>query len=332
MTKPSGQTVFLICVVAMSVTLIGYLLLGDSSDGLARDGAAAPSRLTLQDIPFNGAQAYEYLKALCALGPRYSGSPGMTQQQQMLEEHFRKQGATVRRQTFAVRHPRDGSRVEMANLIIQWRPERMERVLLAAHYDTRPFPDRDPVNPRGVFVGANDGASGVAVLMELGAQMATLPGKLGVDFVLFDGEELVYDDDDNYFIGSEFFSRDYAAERPAYKYRWAVLLDMVGDSNLQILQEQNSLRWPDSRPLVKSIWETAGRLKVREFIPRLGHEIRDDHLKLHNTAGIPACDLIDFDYPYWHTAADTPDKCSALSLAKVGWVVDEWLKQAVQKP
>jgi hypothetical protein len=151
--------------------------------------------------------------------------------------------------------------------------------------------------------------------------------------VLFDGEELVFDEDrDPYFIGSEYFSREYVGQRQTCQYVWAVLLDMVGDASLQILQERNSAYWPDSRTLVKGLWDTAARLKVREFMPRLGHEIRDDHIKLHNVAGIPSCDLIDFDYPFWHTAADTPDKCSALSLAKVGWVVEEWLKQATQKP
>jgi hypothetical protein len=98
------------------------------------------------------------------------------------------------------------------------------------------------------------------------------------------------------------------------------------------LQERNSISWPDSKPLVDDLWNTARRLGVREFIARPGHEIRDDHLNLHNRAGIPSCDLIDFDYPAWHTAGDTPDKCSALSLAKVGWVIEEWLKAAVNKP
>lgn len=95
------------------------------------------------------------------------------------------------------------------------------------------------------------------------------------------------------------------------------------------------MSWPETRPLVQEIWNTARRLGVREFIPRLGYEIQDDHIPLREVAGIPCCDIIDFDYPrppgagatYWHTTHDTPDKCSALSLAKVGWVIHEWLKQ-----
>jgi hypothetical protein len=91
--------------------------------------------------------------------------------------------------------------------------------------------------------------------------------------------------------------------------------------------------WKDTRPLVVDIWNTAEKLGVKEFIPRRKHEVRDDHLPLRNIGKIPTCDIIDFDYPrsprnaYWHTTADTPERCSALSLAKVGWVLQEWLKQ-----
>ena len=155
----------------------------------------------------------------------------------------------------------------MANLIVEWHPERKERILLAAHYDTRPFPDRDPDNPRGVFVGANDGASGVAVLMELAHAMPELKGKLGVDFVLFDGEELVFQDEDPYFLGSDYFAQQYASHPPDYRYRWGVVLDMIGDANLQIYQDRFSAGWKDTKPLVTAIWDTAKRLGVREFIP-----------------------------------------------------------------
>jgi len=291
-------------------------------------GRPASSRLQLKDIPFDGARAYEYLKRLCAIGPRPSGSPGMEAQQKFLTEHFTRLGGRVELQRFSGRDPRDGSQVPMANLIVRWHPESKERVLLCAHYDTLPLPLRDPRDPRGRFVGANDGASGVAVLMALGDEMPKLQPHYGVDFVLFDGEEFIFHEDHPYFQGSEHFARMYVEKAPTYRYRWGVLLDMVGDARLEIYQEQNSVRWDDTRPLVDEIWATARRLGVREFIPQEKHEVRDDHLALHNIAGIPACDIIDFDYPAWHTRADTPERCSALSLAKVGWVVREWLVTA----
>jgi len=105
-------------------------------------------------------------------------------------------------------------------------------------------------------------------------------------------------------------------------------LDMISDKDLQIYAERYSLGWIDTQPVVESIWATAGRLGVREFIPRPKYEVEDDHIMLHKIGKIPCIDIIDFDYPPWHTRADTPDKCSALSLSKVGWVISEWLKNA----
>ena len=296
---------------------------------------AVKARRTLADIPFNGARAYEYLKAICQIGPRISGSEGMQRQQQLLTEHFTELGGQVSLQRFRARHPLDGSAVPMANMIVQWHPERQERILLCAHYDTRPLPDRDP-DPRkrrsGTFLGANDGASGVAVLMEMAHLMPGLESRYGIDFLLIDGEELVYRNRDPYFLGSTWFARKYVSEPPPYRYRWGVLLDMVGDSDLQIYQERNSMWWKDTRPLVMDIWATAERLGVEEFIARKKHDIRDDHLKLRNIAKIPTCNIIDFDFGpgnrYWHTEEDRPERCSALSLAKVGWVVHEWLRSA----
>ncbi len=328
--RPNLSLTLLVMIVGVSLSTIGYLLLTPATNGVA--GGPSDRLLTLADIPFNGTQAYQYLQQICALGSRVSGSPGMRDQQQLLVDHFQKLGAQVELQKFRVRHPVDGSAVPMANLIVHWHPERKERILLGAHYDTRPFPDRDPEDPRGKFVGANDGASGEALLMELGQSMPKLKGKLGVDFVLFDGEELVFKDGDKYFLGSEYFAQDYVNQPPGYRYRWAVLLDMVGDAKLQIYKETSSVGWRDTKPLVTAIWDTAKRLGVREFIPYKKFEIQDDHLALHNIAKIPSCDIIDFDYPPWHTRGDTADKCSALSLAKVGWVIQTWLAAAVEKP
>jgi glutaminyl-peptide cyclotransferase len=339
MRRPDGQTVFLGSAVAGALAIVAYLVLFHT-DGQAGSARVAPKSLTLRDIPFDGQRAFETLVQLCALGPRPSGSPGMARQQQMLTEHFQSLGGTVIRQQFKARHPADGSPVPMANLVVRWHPDRHQRILLCAHYDTRPLPDRDPDPQKrtgGVFVGANDGASGVAVLAEMARHMPRLASRYGVDFALLDGEEFVFDEDrDPYFLGSEHFARQYVADPSADRYRWAVLLDMVGDKYLNIPRERYSMSWRDSRPLVLAIWDTAARLGVTEFLDHTRFSpIRDDHLLLHEVGKIPACNIIDFDYgppgswqSYWHTEADTPDKCSALSLAKVGWVVLEWLKRA----
>lgn len=341
----SGQSIFLAAVLAASTALVGYLVLADAAErprGNSSQQKQAEAKLTpsirqqLAAIPFDGAQAYAYLKEICDLGPRVSGTPAMAAQQKLIIDHFEKLGAKVIKQEFQARHPLTAQPVTMTNLIVQWHPDRKERVLLCAHYDTRPYPDRDPVNPYGVFIGANDGASGVALLMELGKMMPKFESQYGVDLLLVDGEELVYfdrgmrsrfDPGDPYCLGSEYFARNYVADPPPYKYRWGVVLDMVGGANLQLLQERQSVEWADTKPLVDKIWGIAAKLGVKEFIRRTYPDpITDDHVPLHNIAGIPTCDIIDMHYRFWHTQSDVPAQCSPLSLAKVGWVVQEWLK------
>jgi len=271
----------------------------------------------------DAARAYGYLQKICRIGRRPSGSPGMSEQQTVLAEHFTKLGAQVSYQSFDAPDPVSGTPVRMSNLIVTWHPKMTERVLLCCHYDTRPFPDRDRRNPRGLFVGANDGASGVALLMELGNHMADLQVSRGVDFVFFDGEELVYQDPGKYFLGSTYFATQYRDAPPPHKYVAGVLLDMVGDSSLDLFPEKASVRLAPG--VTQSIWATAKKLKIREFHQTPKHEINDDHLPLNEIARIPTCDVIDFDYPYWHTTMDVPSRCSGESLVKVGGVLLRWM-------
>ncbi len=316
------------------VAMLGVLPVISLLD-LAGQSPARARAWRLSEIPFDGAASYQVLKELCQIGSRTSGTKGMERQQAWVEDYFTKLGGKVSFQRFEARHPLTGAKVPMANAIIEWHPERKERILICCHYDTRPFPDNDP-DPRrrkSLFVGANDGASGVALLSELGKHMPQFESKYGVDFVLFDGEELVYDGSrDPYFLGSEHFAREYVMNPPAHKYLQGVLVDMIADAELHLFYEQNSIRY--ARATTESIWAVAARLGISEFRPRIVHEVRDDHLPLNTVAKIPTCDIIDFDYPvpgargtYWHTTNDTPQHCSALSLAKVGWVLHEWLKE-----
>jgi glutaminyl-peptide cyclotransferase len=328
--SPSWQYFALggVCIIAIIALAINNNRTSESAQ------RPATSKLKTANIPFNGERAYQYLKEICAIGPRVSGTEGMLRQQAYLKAHFEKLGGRVSMQEFTARHPQTGNPVRLANLIIQWHPDRKDRILLCAHYDTRPFPDQDPVDRRGPFVGANDGASGTALLCELASEMAQLKTAVGVDFVLFDGEELVFDGNrDPYFLGSEHFAREYVANPPTYRYRAGVLLDMVGDAQLQLPWEINSTRTPQQKQIVNELWGTARDLGVREFLFRNGPEVRDDHLALNEIAKIPSIDIIDFDYPtsrgvsYWHTTQDLPEKCSAASLAKVGWVLKTWLER-----
>ena len=328
---PKGGAFLLLGFLALAAVLLLVAIGG----GVFDRGPGQTESPSIRAIPaaYDSDRAFGYLQQLCDLGPRPSGSDAMVRQQQMLQKFFTNRGAAVTMQTFDIRHPEDGSDVALANLIASWHPERSKRYLLCAHYDTRPFPDQDRLNRRGIFIGANDGASGTAALMELAHQMNELPQDVGVDIVLFDGEEFVWQQGrDDYFLGSTFFARKYIASPPAIPYQAGILLDMIGDRELTIYYEQNSLRY--ARDVVKSIWRTADNLGVRAFVPRARHTIDDDHIPLNKIAGIPTVDLIDFDYPrvgigapsYWHTEQDIPENCSGDSLAAVVWVVHQWLK------
>lgn len=320
--------------LATGVLLGALLWLGFSSRWFDRGPDTNAVALASLPAQYDAGRAMGYLVQICDLGPRYSGSLGMKRQQELLQSFFEARGGVVRFQTFDIRHPEDGSAVPMANLIASWHPQRPKRFLLCAHYDTRPYPDSDPRNKRGVFVGANDGASGTAALMELAHQLNDLPADVGVDLVLFDGEEFVWQQGrDDYFLGSTFFAEKYRSDPPAVPYQAGILLDMVGDRELKIYYEQNSMKY--AREVAKSIWRTADSLGVQAFIARTRHRIEDDHIPLNEIARIPTVDLIDFDYPrpgfgapsYWHTEQDVPANCSGESLAAVVWVVHEWLKR-----
>lgn len=323
------------------VLLAALAIAGTAAWGLYRvwNGPASPSQAAGGwEIPaeFDADRAYGYLETIVGFGPRPSGSEGMQQQQEFLREFFTEAGAEVELQKFDTRHPQHGDRVVLANLIARFRPAAPQRYLLCAHYDTRPFPDQDPEDPRGVFVGANDGGSGTAALMEMSHHIEKLPEHIGVDIVLFDGEELVYESErDPYFLGSTYFARHYADQQRRgairHPYVAGVLLDMVGDRELQLYYERNS--WNYAREVTVEIWSTARRLGIDAFKPRLRHVVRDDHLPLNQIAGIPTTDIIDFDYPrpgfrhqsYWHTREDTLDKTSGRSLVAVVYVVHSWL-------
>ena len=310
-------------MTATSTARAGVLLAVVALTAAARgDTAAEPG--------FSGARAFRHLEALCGLGPRPTGSEAMDRQRELLAAHFRAAGAVVEGQAFRIADRGSGGPVHVENLVVTWHPDRDERILVGAHYDTRPFPDRDPVDPRGVFLGANDGASGVALLMELGRFMPALDGPVGVDFVLFDAEEYVVAPRDPYCLGSSHFARGYAAARRAGRgqtYRCGVVVDMVADRDLAIWQERHSVDWPDTRPIVEAIWEVARRRGERAFVPRPKHVVHDDHVPLRMIGGIPTCDIIDFDFPEWHTTRDTPQACSAESLEAVGAVLLDWLRE-----
>jgi len=216
----------------------------------------------------------------------------------------------------------DGSkRYQLTNIIASFNLPATDRVLLCAHWDSRPWADQDPLpaNRKKPVPGANDGASGVAVLLELARLFHGQKPPVGVDIVLFDGEDLGHGGDfSGYAQGSKYFAEH---KGQSFNPRFGILLDMVGKKDISIPREQNSTSYAPS--VVDYVWSLAarlassGRIDPRSFTDAPGPSVYDDHVPL-NQAGIPAIDLIDFDYPSWHTVNDTPDKCSPQSLASVG--------------
>ncbi len=306
-------------------------MLADRSHGnhgiLMRPAEAQEPSRPLKPAAVDGARALGYLKKICDIGPRPAGSEANTRQRVMVAELWKANGLTVTEQPFTAIDPVSRESKNLVNLIGSWKPERTKRVVIGAHYDTRPFPDEepDPNKRRGRFIGANDGASGVALLMELSHHLPKMETEWGVDFVLFDGEELVYGRNGDYFLGSRHFARKYLADKKTRKwtYEAGLILDMVADKDLLIEQEQYSLEYAGQ--VVRSVWDTARLMGEKRFQASIGSAVLDDHIPL-NQAGIPTADIIDFDYPHWHTIEDTADKCSGESMAAVGRVVSAWLE------
>lgn len=259
---------------------------------------------------FDASRAMGYLKSQMAMGPRYAGTSGHSAMRTFLRKHFEALHFEVEEQRFTI--IKDNEDLSFANILVRQKDEKRPRTILAAHWDTRPFSDQDPLPEfrSTPLPGANDGASGVAVLMELANAFAKQAPQTAWEIVLFDGEDFGRSTQ-GMFLGS----RHFASVLSKADYKEGILIDMIGDKNLNILMEQNSLHYaPD---LVKRVWERAKELNLSAFVDRAGYTISDDHLPL-NEAGIPCIDIIDFDYPYWHTTEDTTDKVSAESLSIVG--------------
>ncbi len=268
---------------------------------------------------FDGESAFGYLEKQCGFGPRNPGSEGHTQCLEFISIEMKRYSPDVRLQPFWPSGGLTGDAGKMSNIIAHFHAPRssLKPLLLCAHWDTRPVADRDPdpKNRNTPIPGANDGASGVAVLLEISRTMKDNPPPRPVTIVFFDGEDGGREGElDTWCLGSKHF----AAGLTGSEYSLAILLDMIGDRDLSIPKEGYSVQVAQDR--MNDIWRRAARLGITAFKNRTGTYVYDDHIPLIQ-AGIPAIDLIDFDYPYWHTLQDTPDKCSPESLAAVGTVI-----------
>lgn len=285
---------------------------------------------------FNGTAAMTALQRQVAFGPRVPGTPGHDACRDYLVDELKKSADSVQVQHFdwkrkvepeeyrrqlrlPLDHPVPAPKTyPMDNIVavVNGTDGKPPTLLLCAHWDTRPTADQeknleDRLKP---IPGANDGASGVAVLLELARVFKQDRPRKGVIIALFDGEDLG-PDVDNMLLGAKYYAKHPIPNKPVE----GILLDMVGDRDLNIYKEGNSM--DANSALLDKIFDAAARLGYgKQFIPQRKYTMEDDHLPLIIN-GIPTVDLIDFDFPYWHTLADTPDKCSAESLAAVGRTV-----------
>jgi hypothetical protein len=266
---------------------------------------------------FDGATALTYVKTQLDFGPRIPNSDGARRCGDWIIAAMRAHADTVVVQSWT-HTTADGKQLALRNILARWRPQAAERVLYVTHWDTRPVADDDPdpANRTKPMPGANDGASGVALFVELADVLKRTPPAVGVDLLFVDGEDYgqFQPKEQDVLLGSRYF----AAHLPGPDYRplYGVLFDMIGQRDLQIYEEGNSVqRAPE---VVARVWQAAADMGYSDvFIPRSKYTISDDHVPLLD-AGLRVIDVIDYDYPVHHTTHDTIDQVSAQSLQIVG--------------
>jgi Zn-dependent M28 family amino/carboxypeptidase len=275
-----------------------------------RDSAIAPTSeaQTAPKAAFDGARAWEHLRRQVAFGPRPSGTPALAATRKYIADQLKAIGIASREQAFIGVTPL--GEVSMVNVIATIPGKRPDRIAYASHFDTKLFREIR-------FVGANDGASSTAALLELARVFKSQPHEFTIELIFFDGEEARMAEwrglDNTY--GSRHYVQDASNSGSIRGLKALVLLDMIGDKNLTIRRDSNSTPW-----LVDIIWSTAARLGHSSTFPNELTTIEDDHIPFAR-AGVPVVDIIDLENPTWHTAQDTLDNVSQKSLQIVGDVI-----------
>ena len=293
------------------------------SSGCSEAGGGDPAieeRVERPDFP--GDEAHRLLREQVAFGPRIPGQVGHQRQLEWMRKLLEERADTLVIQPFSATTS-GGATLQLTNLFARFRPEQTDRILLIAHWDTRPRADQstESADREKPVPGANDGASGTAILLQLAEVLRQAPPPLGVDILLVDGEDFGPGTDDMFFG-----SRHFAANLPSgYRPLYGVLLDMVGDRDLRIPVEGYSAE--KAPEVVQRVWAVARDLGYGEvFVNTPGGYVSDDHVPL-NDAGIRTIDIIDFEYGpgnrFWHTLADAPENTAPESLDIVGEVVTE---------
>jgi glutaminyl-peptide cyclotransferase len=302
-------------VIRKFLPLMLGVLTGCPSPG---QDAGSGTVVARQAPPFSAEAAFEHIKTQVAFGPRVAGMEGHRKQLDWMTQYLRERADTVILQPFMHTRTTDKKQYAMTNVFARFNPEATERVLLLAHWDTRPTADYDnnEDNRDKPIPGANDGGSGVAVLLEIANVLKTNKPTIGVDLLFVDGEDLGPSEPDMY-LGAKHFAANAGGYRPLY----GVLVDMVGDKTPRFMVEDNSLQMAPE--VVERVWSLAEELGFGGYFPRSNYgAIGDDHVPL-NRAGIRTANIIDCCDPPWHTMQDNVENASPVGLGVVGTVLLE---------
>jgi len=282
-----------------------------------------------QDFPyFDGNIAFEYLEKQCDLGPRFPGSKGHDDFIVLIKDYLDPIVDKIVKHEITITHPIWKKPVGITNILARFSPKKEKRLLLLAHWDTREIADMDSIlsNQDKPIIGANDGASGVAILMHLAEIIHNNPlMNIGVDLLFVDGEDMgVSGNAESFGLGTKEFAKIYPLPMPYF----GIGLDMVGDKNLDIEIERFS--YYQAPQFVDQLWTLAHNLQLHQFKHKLGKPIYDDHRVFYLETKIPTVDIIDFNYlknnkNLWHTLSDLPENCSAESLEAVGKLVTAFI-------
>ncbi|HMJ69338.1 MAG TPA: M28 family peptidase [Cyclobacteriaceae bacterium] len=323
------HAILLLSIITITLTV--------SSCKKASDSSSAPTSTV--DVPkFNADSAYIYVQRQVDFGPRVPNTDAHRKTAAWLEQELKKAGAQVTIQSFKA-PTWNGATLELKNIIASFNPEKQKRIMLAAHWDTRPFADKDSIHRDAPFDGANDGGSGVGVLLEIARAIKANPPRAGVDIVLFDGEDWGEKDnttnrvpvpeewDDWWCLGSQYWSEN--KHKPNYRPYYGILLDMVGAEDARFFREGGSVQYAPR--IVDKVWNAASALGYSDtFIKADAGSITDDHYFVNTKAQIPMIDIVQYESnagwgSFHHTTEDNMGVISKRMLEVVGstvmWVV-----------